>query len=75
MDSYDLNDLKVKIENKTGFTAYESQAGEQLVFYGTSDKWDDFVKLAGDEFKTGTMGVLMDTNKSKLYSHWHKTWY
>lgn len=75
MDSYDLNALKVEIESKTGFTAYESQAGDQLTFYGTSDKWDEFAAIAGDNFKTGTLAIQIDTNASKFYSHLHKFWY
>lgn len=69
--------LRKQIEEETGFACYEnpSMSGAQFIFYGTSDKFDDFKTLAGNHFSTGTVASLMDNGKMYMYSAYKNQWY
>lgn len=73
------NELLKQIEEETGFHSYEASINYgvkgQLMFYGTSDKFNDFKTLAGNNFATGTIVYLLDTGDSYMYSKFKDTWY
>lgn len=71
----DMRDFKDEVEAETGFVSYETQPGDQSVWYGTSDKWEDFVELIGNKFNTATIAYLMDTGKRYMYSKYVNTWF
>lgn len=63
------------IENMTGFSLNPTNKADQLIFYGTSDKFEEFKEIAGRSFDTGTVAYLMDTKESKMYSNYKNAWY
>lgn len=71
----EFNGFKNRVEKATGFTCFETQPDDQTVWYGTSDKFDDFKEMVGEEFPTGTIAYLMDTSKKNMYSKTKKQWY
>ena len=71
----EMRQLKDEIEEATGFVCYETQPGDQAVWYGTSDKFSDFTEMLGDKFNTGTICYLMDTVTRYMYSRYKETWY
>ena len=71
----DMRQLKDEIEEATGFVCYETMPGDQSVWYGTSDKFDDFVEMLGTSFNTGTICYLMDTGKRYMFSKAKEIWF
>lgn len=71
----DYMELTQAIEHDTGFACYEGQPGNQTVFYGTSDMFNDFKQMAGDHFDTGTVVFTMDDSAKYMYSSFKKQWY
>ena len=67
--------IKQLIEDETGFACYEGQSGDQTTFFGTSDKYDEFVELADENMFTGTVAFCMDTGDKYMYSAFTKEWY
>lgn len=70
-----MNPFFVKVEAETGFHAFENDRNSQMVFYGTSDKFDDFKMLVANKIPTGTMVILIDTGASGFYSAYTNQWY
>jgi len=70
-----IDDLISKIEKETGFSVYEYTGGSQLVFYGTSDKFEEFKEMIENKVDTGTIAVCMDTGNSYMYSLYKNEWY
>lgn len=70
-------ELKLRIEQETGFGFYENSfmTGSQYIFYGTSDKLDDFRELVAGRIATGTVCYCMDTGSMYIYSKYTDTWY
>lgn len=75
MNIIQIQNLLASIENATGYHAYETSNQNQLVFYGTSAKFNDFKTLASTNFETGTIVIFVDTGASKMYSKYGNTWY
>ena len=71
----DMRNLKDEIEEATGFVCYETQPGDQAVWYGTSDQYNTFKEMLGDLFNTGTIAYLIDTGARYMYSKFKDTWY
>lgn len=71
----EFKDSKDEIEEDTGFVCYESMPGDQLVFYGTSDKLDEFKTAIGTNAPTGSIAMAMDTGKKYMYSALKDAWY
>lgn len=71
----DMREFKDQMEAETGFVCYETQPGDQAVWYGTSDKFDDFKDMIEDKFNTGTICYLIDTCKRYMYSKYTNVWY
>lgn len=71
----EMREFKDEVEAATGFVAYETQPGDQCVWYGTSDKYEDFVEMMADKFNTGTIAYLIDTGDRYMYSKYKDTWY
>lgn len=71
----DFAEKKIEIERKTGFVCYEDAAGHQNVWYGTSDKFDEFKTLVNNYINTGDMVMLIDTQVSKIYSKFKNMYY
>lgn len=71
----EFKELKMNIEETTGFVCYEGMPGDQLVWYGTSDKLDEFKTSVNDILPTGTIAFTMDNVKKYIYSSFKKTWY
>lgn len=69
--------LILQIEEETGFACYENpmMSGAQFIFYGTSDKFDDFKTLATGNVRTGTVASVMDSGEMYIYSAYSETWY
>ena len=67
--------FKKELEEETGFVCYEVQPGDQVTFFGTSDKFDAFKTAVGDLLDTGTIAYLMDNCDSYMYSKYKDTWY
>lgn len=67
--------LKKRIEAETGFVCYEVQPGDQTIFYGTSDKLQEFKTLVADKFDTGTIVFTMDDCIKQMYSKYKNLWY
>lgn len=70
-----IQNLLAKIENETGYHAYETSNQNQLVFYGTSAKLGDFKELASNYFETGTIVMVIDTGETSIYSKYDNAWY
>ena len=75
MYNTELTTLKSEVEKATGFHCYENSTNNQLVFYGTSDKFEEFKQMIGTDLVTGTIAMLIDTGDSHMYSSFTKTWY
>ena len=71
----DFDELVEEVARLTGFTCYETQPGSQLVFYGTSDKLNDFKELVGNILPTGTVAYTMDDGEQIMYSRFEEAWY
>lgn len=71
----DFDALLEQVKQQTGFASYETQPGNQLVFYGTSDMLDTFKELVGNRLPTGTVAYTMDDGESTLYSQFKEAWY
>ena len=67
--------LMAQVAEETGFVCYETQAGSQITFFGTSDKLAAFKTLVGDVLPTGTIAYTMDNGESCMYSHYKEAWY
>lgn len=72
-----MNDILKKIEEETGFYAFESSSGTrgQYVFYGTSDMYEQFKNIIGDVLPTGSIAYLIDIGESHIWSKFKKAWY
>lgn len=70
-------ELRKQIAEETGFECYENEnmTSAQPIWYGTSDKFDDFKTLVGNLPSTGTVVDLMDTGVMYIYSQYKETWY
>lgn len=75
MSNTEFTALKAEVEKATGFHCYENSTNNQLVFYGTSDKFEEFKRMIGTDLVTGTIAYLMDSGDSALYSALKQTWY
>lgn len=71
----EMLEFKKELEADTGFVCYEVQPGDQVTFFGTSDKFDDFKTAVGSLFNTGTIALLIDTGAKYMYSKYKNTWY
>lgn len=71
----DFDVFMEEVKEQTGFACYETQPGNQLVFYGTSDKLAAFKELVGNRLPTGTVAYTMDDGESTLYSQFKEEWY
>ena len=72
-DEFDA--LMERVEQQTGFVSYETQAGNQLIFYGTSDKLSEFKQMVGNILPTGTAAYTMDDGETVMYSRYKEEWY
>lgn len=70
-------ELKSRIEKETGFAFYENSfmTGSQYIFYGTSDKLNDFKELVDGKIPSGTVCYCMDTREMYIYSLYKEEWY
>lgn len=71
----DFDALMEQVATQTGFVCYETQPGNQLVFYGTSDKLAEFKTLIGNTLPTGTAVYTMDDGETAFYSRYKEAWY
>lgn len=75
MTNFNYTELKPQIERETGFHSYENSTNLQIVFYGTSDMFDTFKKLVGNNLSTGTIVMIIDTGEAYIYSNFKDAWY
>lgn len=75
-------ELLREVEKQTGFHTFQSegmiftpQTADQLVFYGTSDKLEDFKSMLQDYLPTGTMAYCIDNKTSTIWSDFKNRWY
>lgn len=70
-------ELRKQIAEETGFECYENESmtGAQVIWYGTSDEFDNFKTLVGTLPATGTVVDLMDTGAMYIYSKFKNQWY
>ena len=71
----DFDALMERVARETGFVCYETQPGNQLVFYGTSDKLAEFKSLVKNILPTGTTAFTMDDGETTFYSRYKEAWY
>ena len=71
----DFDKLMEEVAALTGFVSYETQPGSQLVFYGTSDKLNEFKQMVGNVLPTGTAAYTMDDGETIMYSRFKEAWY
>lgn len=71
----DFDALMERVARETGFVCYETQPGNQLVFYGTSDMLADFKSLVGNILPTGTVVYTMDDEEVIIFSRYKEAWY
>lgn len=78
-----FDEIKVTIENETGFKSYEDSSNNQITFYGVSSNLNAFkAKItelisATDSIAlaTGTVAYTMDDGASYMYYRPTDTWY
>ena len=71
----DFDALLDEVAQTTGFVCYETQPGNQLVFYGTSDKLSEFKTKVGNVLPTGTIAYTIDDGETTMYSRFKEAWY
>ena len=71
----DFDALMEEIARATGFVCYETQPGNQLVFYGTSDKLAEFKTMVGNVLPTGSVAYTIDDGETAIYSRYKEAWY
>lgn len=74
MDNYDFLDFVDEVASATGFKTY-NKAYEQVTFYGTSEKFEDFKEMVSGKLESGSIAILMDTSESHFYSRYTDEWY
>lgn len=72
---FDYDSFKAGIENTLGFKAYEAQHRDQTVWYGTSDKYEEFKIAVKGHIKTGEVVFLMDVGEQHMYSAFKDKWF
>lgn len=70
-----FNELRIKVEEETGFATPESTEMAPQTWYGTSDKLAAFKALVEDYIPTGTIAYCIDTKTYEMWSSYKKTWY